>query len=230
VLEGERTHRINLESDLACAARTRNSIGGYPWLPAGEEWPRCRRCDRRLVLFLQFEIRADFRLPFLTGSQVLVFMCPEHNDIPALCAENRLPEEYWHRGGGHFALYLARPGTGQATQEEEPHLRSFTLRFEPSAEEVEAVGSLRVGSQGLKIGGVPSWAQDAEWHTCCCGSEMGFVGQVPENFPFAKRAEAPEQPDSFSRDDYCLFLGNEVYLFACTAQCHPQAVWAVVQN
>jgi hypothetical protein len=41
---------------------------------------------------------------------------------------------------------------------------------------------------------------------------------------------APRQPDSFSNDDYCLLLGNEVYIFACEAQCDLRAVHVVVQN
>jgi hypothetical protein len=230
VVEKTRMRRISLEANAACAAGTRNSVGGYPWLPIAADWPACGQCGRRLVLFLQFEMRSDFGLPFLVGSQLLVFMCPMHNDIPELYADNQLPQEYWNHGGDHFALYLVRPGTGQPFREEEPHLRSFPLRFEPSVDEVDVVGSLRVGSQGFKIGGVPSWVQGAEWHTCSCGSRMEFVGQVPEDFPFPRRPEAPQQPDSFSSDDYCLFLGNEVYLFACAAQCHQRAVWAVVQN
>jgi len=59
---------------------------------------------------------------------------------------------------------------------------------------------------------------------------MRFVCQAPENWRFAKKPEAPEQPDSVSANDYILFLGNEVYVFACEAQCDPRAVHVVVQN
>jgi len=157
-------------------------------------------------------------------------MCPVHNDIPELQSPGRLPERFWELGPGHFRLYLTRPGVGEQSAETEPHLRPFGLRFAPSPEEIQVVGAVRIGSQGLKVAGEPSWAQDPEWYTCACGSEMAFIAQVPENFPFPKNSSAPEQPDTFSADDYCLFLGNEVYLFGCTAQCHPEAIWPVLQN
>src|SRR6185503_9030224 len=87
-----------------------------------------------------------------------------------------------------------------------------------------------VGSGGVKVGGTPSWVQQPEVHVCCCGSRMAFIGQVPLDHPFPKLPDAPEQPDTFSAEDYCLFLGNETYLFACERQCHPGAVWPVLQN
>lgn len=59
---------------------------------------------------------------------------------------------------------------------------------------------------------------------------MRFVCQVPQDWRFPKRTGAPAQPDSFSAEDYCLFLGNETYLFACEAQFDPRAVHAVAQN
>lgn len=59
---------------------------------------------------------------------------------------------------------------------------------------------------------------------------MRLLSQISENFPFPKLPSAPSQPDSFSRDDYCLFLGNEVYIFACVDQCNERAIWITVQN
>ena len=54
---------------------------------------------------------------------------------------------------------------------------------------------------------------------------MVFLGQVPENFgsdiwPMRDRGSDQAQ----------LFLGNEVYIFACPARCHPEALWPALQN
>ena len=126
--------------------------------------------------------------------------------------------------------YSSRPGSSEATLEEEPHLASHPLHFAEQDGITRVVAGFEIGAEGLKVGGTPSWAQEREPHRCSCGAEMSFIAQVPANFGFRRRPAAPEQPDSFSADDYCLFLGNEVYLFGCTRQCHPRAVWPVVQN
>jgi hypothetical protein len=83
---------------------------------------------------------------------------------------------------------------------------------------------------GLKLFGHPSWAQDPENHLCCCGKPMRLLLQIPESAGFDMAAGAPQQPNSFWGSQYCLFLGNELYLLACTAQCHPLALWPVLQH
>jgi hypothetical protein len=59
---------------------------------------------------------------------------------------------------------------------------------------------------------------------------MRLLLQIPDGFGFDMAEGAPEQPNSFSCSKYCLFLANELYLLACTAQCHPLALWPALQN
>jgi hypothetical protein len=39
-----------------------------------------------------------------------------------------------------------------------------------------------------------------------------------------------QQPDGTSDDQVHVFLGNEVYILAYPARCHPEAAWPVLQN
>jgi hypothetical protein len=157
-------------------------------------------------------------------------MCPNHNEIPELFSEELLPAEYWNAGLGHYALLLEKPDVPFQIGGEEPHIVAAPIGFSSLPEVAKGRGRKAVGQRMVKIGGVPSWAQAPEFHTCACGAEMKFLLQVRGNFAFRRKPDAPEQPNTFSANAYCLFLGNEIYVFACSAQCHPQAVWAVVQN
>jgi hypothetical protein len=85
-------------------------------------------------------------------------------------------------------------------------------------------------ADGLKLFGEPYWLQNPETHVCACGAPMKLMLQVPENYGFDMSEGAPQQPNSFSRTQYCLFLGNQLYLLACAKQCHPLALWPVLQN
>lgn len=226
--DGKVMHRV-VVSDAA--SERRDFIGGAPLLQA-DEAAACRLCGRGLVPFLQLDLRGEFGLPFKAGSHLVVMMCPLHNEIPDsdLASPSELPPAYWELGSGHYLLRLYPPSVALVSGPVDRHLRAAGLSFEPEAETIRAVGGFLIGSEGFKIGGTPSWAQVPECHVCCCGAEMAFIGQVPLDHPFPKLPEAPEQPDTFSSDDYCLFLGNETYLFACPRQCHPGAVWPVLQN
>jgi hypothetical protein len=240
------------QTAAAFDAEARDSIGGRPVLPAGFDWPACD-CGERMVLFLQFDILQEFGLPFAQGSHLSVFMCPVHNDAPEMFDAPQLPQGFWDRrrmidGQTRFyELLLHRPNSPETVHTPDSVLLPQHLRFTrqaevPDSEDVSlqehsaypgvslSVGELIGGIQEFKVGGQPSWAQTPEVHRCCCGAEMRFLCQVPDGYPFPKRPDAPAQPDSFSDDDYCLFLGNEVYLFACEAQCDPRAVHPVVQN
>lgn len=207
----------------------RDAIGGAPLLEAREP-ASCSLCHRTMVPFLQLDIRVEFGLPFKPGSHLIVMMCSFHNEIPELFSERDLPPGFWHQGDGHYLLRLYEPSIALLPRAADVHLQPAALSFELAPEQVTNVEDWLVGSEGFKIGGTPSWAQDPEFHICCCGSEMAFIGQIPRDHAFPKVASAPEQPDSFSADDYCLFLGNETYLFACPRQCHPGAVVPVLQN
>lgn len=244
------THMIGLTP--AGTTVQRDSIGGRPILPSDHSWPTCE-CGARMVLFLQFDLLPEFGLPFLPGSHLSVFMCPVHNDAPEIFNDHLLPDDFWERrrmidGQMRFyELFLHRPEVPEVTHPPDPTLLTQSLCFSKRAEEPDrenvalsthpeypgvslSVGEVVGGVQGLKVGGQPSWVQAPEVHSCCCGAEMRFVCQIPLDWPFPKCPDASEQPNSFSRTDYCLFLGNETYLFACQAQCNTRAVHCVVQN
>jgi hypothetical protein len=248
------THLIK-QLPMTSGDEVRDSIGGRPILPAGVPCPTCD-CGRRMTLFLQFDVRREFGLPFLPGSHMCVFMCPVHNDAPEMLNTSRqLPQRFWERrlmidGSTRFyELYLHHPGNsaGEVVHPSDEILLPKQLRFVLQDEVADddavtlrahakyagvslSVGDVVGGVQGFKVGGQPAWALAPEVHRCCCGAEMRFICQVPLDWPFAKLPEAPEQPDTFSNDDYSLFLGNETYVFACEAQCDPRAVHVVVQN
>lgn len=238
------THRITLSRVKKGAAAPRCSAGGSAILARGQTYPTCKLCRARLVLFFQFDLDEAFELPFQAGSHLTVFMCPTHNEIHSLCPESgrnyelppeypyrTLPKRYWDHNPGHFRLLLNPPGVREVVHEPDTHLVSQSMRFKKTAETVEDHGLGEIlGSQGFKVGGLPAWSQDPEYYRCSCGAAMRFVCQLPGMFGFDKQPEAPEQPNSFSRTQYCLFLGNDVYLFACEEQCRPEAVWVVLQN
>lgn len=228
-------HRVSLHRVEHPGRVARSSVGGYPILADGQEWPRCKLCGLREVLFFQMDLPGESGLPFAAGSHLLVFMCPKHNEIPALGSDvasgGRLPDGYWDRNEGHYRLILNPPGVPEVVHEREPHLIYSEMVLH--ADEEAASGPeapYLYGSEGFKVGGIPSWAQDPEEHRCSCGAAMAFICQVPLDHGFLKDEQADSQPDSFSTEEYCLFLGNEVYIFGCNSQCGPLSVWAVVQN
>lgn len=203
-----------------------NSIGGQPYLPLGVPIPSCRNCGEELLTFLQFDIEEAWRLPQLSDSHLVVMMCPRCNEIPTFetYADGKLPAEFWNETEGHFfAACMSSNVPLQATPPATLYLKCQELSFEPSEEEGYV-------SDMIRMGGEPIWLQDPEPVTCGCGAKMLFVAQISENFPFEKLPDAPEQPDSFSADDYCLFLGNEIYIFACPQQCDLRSVWITVQG
>jgi hypothetical protein len=203
-------------------AGDRNTIGGWPLLAAGETWPACF-CGKPMVFFFQVD------LPNFGGDHLLVFQCPEHDDVTT--APNPLPERYWDEVtdeyDGPYWRFLLRPAGGTPAGEADPHVEPHRLAVHPAEEEVSEHGR---GRQGFKLGGVPSWAQYPEMYTCSCGTDMVFVCQVPENFGFDMWPMRDKDAHGTSDNQALLFLGNEVYIQACPARCHPEAAWPAIQN
>ncbi|KAB2976665.1 hypothetical protein F8R89_34445 [Streptomyces sp. SS1-1] len=204
----------------------RNSVGGWPHLDPGQDWPECF-CGERLALFFQVDIPSDVE-PF-GGDHLLVFHCRAHNDpsTPQL-ADGRLVARYWDAPQpphpAPFWRVLIQSREARPASEAEPSVRGLPLTLRPFTDTPEKA------AQTFKVGGTPSWAQDPELYSCACGEDLVYVCQVPEDMEFAVHAGRPEQPDSVRADAYVLFLGNEVYLLACPARCDPAAVWPVNQN
>lgn len=212
---------------------TRGFIGGKPPLPADSAWPTCRICGNDLVHYL--DIQYTDPSPFKVGSRLQIFACREHDDIPGTIYSNyerfeaaarskRLPENYWAVSDGHYLLRLLPPDLPLKYDRTEDRLalQNLCLAVREDSEDEPL--------RAFKLLGYPSWAQEPEDHVCCCGKPMRLLLQIPEGGAFDKAEGAPEQPNSFSRSQYCLFLGNELYLLACTGQCHPLALWPVLQH
>lgn len=175
-----------------------------------------------MVLFLQLDIRAEWGIAVAADSHLSIFMSPSVNEIPSFefpPVGKPLPPELWTRREPHCKVFLHPPGAADtASAAPDPYLQHQALSFEPG------------GESDIWVGGEPDWYQDPDRHLSPAGEPMVFVAQLAVDVPFPRRPEAPPQPDSFSRDDYCLFLGNAVYLLADPAQPHPEAVWVGVQN
>lgn len=226
-------HLITLSEIEACNP-SRNSQGGTPYLPERVDIPRCALCQEQMLLFFQFEIKQKFKLPFASGAQLAVFMCPTHNDIPQIpnIEKGQNPESYKLQAPGHYKLYLFSPKESLVAKPlKKQLLTSYSLNFQSSSEEIEDLGDgIQSGIEAFKVGGQPSWINFTNTSKCSCGADMAFVCQLPENYGFQCAADAPSQPDSFSYEQYCLFLGNLVFILACSANCSPTSVLANCDN
>ncbi|WP_228688159.1 hypothetical protein [Amycolatopsis keratiniphila] len=229
---------------------TRDSVGGWPILPVGEPWPVCF-CGERMVLFFQVDIPVDVAV--FGGEHLLVFQCPVHNDaVGADDGSERLPEQFWdqplgsdHSEGAFWRILLHRDDTDSAG-DAESYLQPRLLELSPATERItvwslgdalvddrpadEVFAARGNGVDEFKVGGVPCWAQERENYVCPCGEKLSFVCQVPEDTGFDKHPDQPAQNFTFNSDQYGLFLGNMLYIFACPARCHPAAAWPVTQN
>lgn len=209
----------------------RSSVGGRPIMSRDAAWPHCKTCAVPMVQVLQLDGIAGS--PLRAGEHLLVFQCRDWNDIPEFPPESgTLPDGYWDRGEGHYAFLLTPPGTDEQVLDAETALIISELVPEETPEVAKEMGKAQkfvAGKRAFKLGGVPSWAQGQRVLRCCCGAEMEFVIEVPADMPFPKDPSTPEQRNAYSKTKFYLFLGNEVYIFACSRRCHPQAVWAIVQ-
>jgi hypothetical protein len=208
-------------------AGDRNTMGGWPILDPGQPWPACP-CGIRMVLFFQLDLPPD--IPIFGGDHLLTFQCPRHNDACFGPRERQLPPRYWDQPPppNEMAFWrILRQRAGVTAVSADPYLQPRRLTLEHAEEVSDERGN---GTWAFKVGGLPAWSQDPESYRCACGSELAFLGQIPENFGFPKQPGAEKQANSFSAEKYCMFLGNDVYLLACPARCDPAAVWPVNQN
>lgn len=223
------TYQVEV-TDESATSDDRDTIGGAPQLSTSQPHPRCKLCGEQMVLFLQFDIREEFGLPFKPGSHLLAFMCPQHNDASITSAEKSpLAPAFWDHED-HFSLLLLPPESSAPRAEIDHHIQPRRIRFVKTTEQVDDDGEIKRGMEGFKVGGTPGWINYAPAPKCSCGGSMRFVTQIPENFGFRQTATAPEQPNSFSRSEYCFLLGNAVYIMACDKQCNPRSVIAICDN
>jgi hypothetical protein len=91
-------HQI-IVTDRPAKRGDRNSVGGFPILAKSQAHPRCKICDAKMALFLQFDLKVEFATGLRPGSHLLAFMCPTHNDCSMAegCLEHGpLPEGAHH--------------------------------------------------------------------------------------------------------------------------------------
>jgi hypothetical protein len=206
------------------SALGRSTQGGRPILAADQAWPRCH-CGEAMTLFFQVDIPED--LPPFAGSHLLAFQCPKHNDAVFPPTGGQLVGAWWDAPGQFWRFLLNRKGSSETVAPDaDPYIRSANLVARAATDDVDN----GVGTRGFKLGGEPSWCQDPERYTCSCGAPLAFVAMVPENYEFATNPGQVEQPGWYRASDWALFLGNEVYIHACSAQCDPRAVWPINQN
>lgn len=196
----------------------RNSLGGHAFLPVDVAWPT--HDGAPMVLFFQFDVLAEYGLHLAPGSHVLAFMSATMNEIPTfnfIGSGDEVPARFWENQLQHFRVLVFGPEI-PLVPSAEPDRYLEHHAFDLVAKD-ELAGAF------LFVGGEPVWYQGDEQHP-----GFHFIGQLSEDYPFPKQASAPAQPSSFSKQAYCLFLGNSVYLFARPAPTDPREVWVVVQN
>ncbi len=172
-----------------------------------------------MVLFLQLDLPNDLGLGY--GNHLSIFMSPKVNEIPSfdhVPSETRLSENFWEKREQHFKAYSFK-GNGETQGDIDSYLAYQAIEISEAFDELD-----------IKVGGEPDWLQDPEIVYGPKGEEFKFVLQIPNGYGFPKRDDAAEQIDSFSTTDYCLFLGNQIYVFISAEINHPEAVWIVVQN
>ena len=234
------TDPYRLRTSLSPSKNSGGRVGdcgrvGDARLPEGTDWPRCRICGAEMVAYFDVTLPAAGADPLLPESVLQVFACPKHDGIPgpyysdyapltAVSLSEQLPDGYWDLTDGHYLLRLLRPPVplqpaARGDEQLQPHFLS-----------VFPLGDAAVS--GLKLLGDPAWIQRPEPHRCSCGAPMALVLQVPEDHPFP--IDAGSLPPGVKHNPYLhkllLFLGNALYLLACTRQCDPRALWPVVQN
>ena len=196
----------------------RDTLGGWPVLDPDTPWPACP-CGAPMVLFFQLDLPPDVAV--LGGEHLLAFQCPQHNEACFPPDEQQLPPRYWDRPPPpndfpFWRFLLQRAGVVSATAD--PVLQALRLTLEPGESD-----------WAITVGGEPRWSQDPEHYRCSCGSDLVYLLGIPDSFGFPQQPGAPQQPDTFSAVEYCMFLGNSVYLLACPVRCDPAALWPMNQ-
>lgn len=195
-------------------------------------------CDAEMVAFMELVLPLSESNPFKVGSQLQIFACREHDDItgtiysdytPFVTASRslELPDDYWNITDGHYLLRLLPPTEATVASRHESRLLPRWLRATEMRDQDPDPFKL---PDTLQLYGEPNWIQEPEPHNCSCGAPMKLLLQIPDGYAFPMADGAPEQPNSFSATDYCIFLGNQICLFACSSQCHSHALWPVLQS
>lgn len=162
-----------------------------------------------------------FRLSATTRDDISGTIYSDYSRSDSVRRQQVLPPEYWNISDGHYLLRLLPPSVRTSESRPESRLIAQVVLGSPTDDD---------GEDGFKMFGDPVWLQDAEPHICSCGAPMRLLLQIPSGLGFPMANGAEPQPNSFSSLEYCLFLGNQLYLLGCTKQCNPLALWPVLQD
>ena len=241
------TEPIGVELPLA-----RNSIGGS-FVVSAARGPAVCGCGMLMANFLQLDIPDLPQLTFAANLHLSISMCPVHNQCSTIFdREPQLPERFWLKremayvqGGGtmlypiHYRATLHANSAHELTLPPDPWICERKLFLSATNELIDSEWPMepiagappeyyhRSALGCFKIGGFPSWLQDPEFRRCCCGANMRFICQIPAHYEFPITDAAPRQFDWWDVRSYRLFLGNQIYIFACEQRCCEDAVLVV---
>ena len=218
---GKVFHRLKLKGGKG-KDDGRATSGGKPILATGQAWPVCGTCKKPQGLLLQFDIAKELELCFKPGSHFLFFCCPTCDETPPV-ADGDLTKEFLDPDHPQtYRVIVNEPGASEVVEGADARmLLQSPIAFEASPEKLKKGLDCPLGASGVKIGGAPHWTQPPSYKRCSCGAPLGFVLQVPEGGSAGWL--------SADRKSVTPFLGNDFYIFACSAQCDPYAAIAIPQ-
>jgi hypothetical protein len=208
-------------------------IGGVPRLPADAQIPRCGHCGSEMTFYFQVAWPEGSPLP---GYSFACFACTScdgiHAGIPECVSGAPLgaevPEGLCDYTARRYA-YLSFPTTdGRPALQYTPRVVFKRWLVRPAT---------TASYNGVKIGGVPTWAYEDYWPATICGQPAFFLMQIPGDYYYEPMETAPPQMvyDCFKekvvpcRGDFDLFLANWIYFFGSMTENGPK-VYAIVQK
>ncbi len=182
-------------------ALTDSKFSGIPWLGNGEEWPKCKNCDKAMQLFVQLNLDTlpkDCKVKGLGLMQF--FYCTNsepHCEVDcgswfpndkAMLVRIVLPEGAANSpqrtpvADAFAAKAIKRWEPGEAELPRVSELSSYEEIDEDELDalyEAENAESYDGPSGGDKLGGWPDWIQDVEYPPCStCEKPMQLVFQI----------------------------------------------------
>ncbi len=204
------------------------SIAGQRVFPKATTAPQCMHCAENLALFFQFTVQKHHHSRFKVGSLFLIYACLKHDDLPLeqySDLDQTVQIGYQDKVHEHYAIMLISPDVEQDYFGDEDKLiyhPLYTHQIEEKLQYSDDFTKPFSTHYESKIAGQPAWINDEVDLNCTYGGKLQFLCQFAEGFEFFYGQ---------GRTDYThLFLGNQIYFFACDQQCSPYAVIAVCDN
>lgn len=212
---------------------SRDTIGGTPIVTPQQQPPNCQECGTEMTLYLQFDVREEFELPFQTGSHFVFFSCPscEESRPSFLGSVEGLHPDFGSVANNGSSVFLNPPGVeevfGKASIFPGRELKFYQMN--EVADFNEYSGEISSGIIQSKIGGVPHWIEyavagvggqmssprkgTATFVKCKCGGAFRFLTQIEMMLDFSQDGAGK-----------LLYSGELIVVLACERQCHPYAI------